>query len=134
MTRHWLITIGCMVLLALSACSKSSSTAAPPETPAPQAQAVESVQAQPESQDTASLAGTSWQWGDYEVTFKDATSFHIQGGELRDMAPDGVAGTYAIEDGDVGTKALTFTVLDQIKTGTWDGENLVVEKEAAVRQ
>jgi HEAT repeat protein len=74
---------------------------------------------------TTGLEGSTWKLGDFELTFKDATTFHLKGGSV----PEGMDVDYKVEDG-----VFTATVMDQTKTGTWDGTTLTIDDKKAEKQ
>ena len=68
------------------------------------------------------LAGTKWIVGDMTVTFKDESTFLLETEAIRDDHPNGVEGKFVVRNGIVEANAL-----DQVRTGTWDGEALIVD-------
>lgn len=108
--------------------------AAPEPAPAPAADAVPAPTpdgaATPAAEAPASddarlqaLIGTKWKFEDFDIHFKDAETVHLNGGPLTMItAGKGLDATYQYEDG-----AITITAMGQTKTGTWDGEKLVVD-------
>jgi len=68
------------------------------------------------------LVGTKWNVGEYEVEFKNNTTVLVKGGQINDLAPEGVEGAYTLEDGRIEVE-----VLGETRVGTWDGEKLVVD-------
>jgi len=72
------------------------------------------------------LIGTEWMVGDYHVAFKDAETVRVKGGPLATLAPNGLDATYKLEDGIIEVQAM-----GQTRTGTWDGEELVVDGNVA---
>ena len=74
------------------------------------------------------LIGTSWKLSDFEITFKDANKIWLKGGPLRDLAPAGLDAQYTYKDGTV-----EIVAMGQTKTGTWDGEQLMIEGLAATK-
>ena len=70
----------------------------------------------------AKLVGTAWMLGDIHVQFLDAEKVMLKGGPLNALAPNGLTAKYSYKDGLVEVSAI-----GQTKTGTWDGEKLVVD-------
>ena len=68
------------------------------------------------------LAGTKWLIGDWTVTFKDETTFLLETEAIEEDFPNGVEGTFSVENGIVEAKAL-----DQTRRGIWNGKDLSVD-------
>ena len=77
----------------------------------------------------AKLFNTSWLVGDFEVTFIDQAKMTIKGGPLTAIAPNGLEANYSYNAGIIEVTAMGTT-----KTGTWDGEKLVVDGNEGKRK
>lgn len=89
------------------------------------AEAVEEPEAESAVLDDAtlldSLIGTTWMVGDMRVHFKDGQYVLVEGGEVAEIAPEGMNAAYTLENG-----TITVTAMGRTTTATWDGERLVV--------
>jgi hypothetical protein len=94
------------------------------ETPAA-APATEAAPAAATPAGATGLEGSTWKIGEFTVLFKDATTINVKGGPV----PDGIDGTYKVENGNI-----TINVLTETKTGTWDGKTLVIDGKNAEKQ
>jgi hypothetical protein len=74
------------------------------------------------------LSGTTWMVGDMRVHFKDGQYVLVEGGEVAEIAPEGMNAAYKLENG-----TITVTAMGRTTTATWDGEQLVVEGVPARR-
>ncbi|MBI3117822.1 MAG: hypothetical protein HYZ00_03995 [Candidatus Hydrogenedentes bacterium] len=77
----------------------------------------------------AKLIGTSWQVGDVEAAFQDGDTVMLKGGQIAGIMPDGLEAQYKYEGGKI-----TLSALGQERTGTWDGEKLVVDGNVATKK
>ena len=108
---------------------------AQPEEPAAPAEAPaetpdESAEAQPEAAEGGTgLTGTKWQMGDYVIEFQDESNVLVKGGQIATLMPDGAMGEYKVEDG-----KFSVNILGMTRSGTWDGEKLIVDGTEAVPQ
>lgn len=75
------------------------------------------------------LVGTHWTVGDFDVTVVDTGTMLIKGGPIAQSAPNGLKARYSYENGIIKVMAMGTA-----KTGTWDGEKLVVDGKDGVRQ
>lgn len=124
MTR-WLIFV-----LAVWAMGMVAGCFAPQETPAPAADMATEVVARPDTTvqggedeaGTGELVGTTWQVGEFIATFYEPPDVLLKGGRINETHPEGVMGTYTIEDGIIEVGAL-----DQSRVGTFDGARLVID-------
>ncbi len=78
---------------------------------------------------SAGLVGSTWQVGEFTVTFKDDSRLQVMGGKAAEIAPQGLEGTYVVKDG-----VIEIRVLTEHKTGTWDGTQLVIDGVSARKQ
>jgi hypothetical protein len=69
-----------------------------------------------------------------EAAFIDGTKVKLKGGPLKDLLPQGLDAKYAYESDASGNGVITVSALGQTKKGTWDGEKLVVDGVAGVKQ
>ncbi len=141
MRKTMLVSVVVLLALGLCACGGKSeepapAPAAPPAAtpPAPPAATPPAPPALPAAAAAAApvadvsdpihqkLIGTAWTVGDFEIAFQDAAGILLKGGPLKDIAPNGLKGQYTYKDG-----AVTITAMGQSKTGTWDGEKLVID-------
>ncbi len=110
-------------------------TPAPPPVPSPPAEETATAPAAETGEEEAGeeapkavdplhekLIGTAWMLGDVHVQFLDAEKVVLKGGPLNALAPNGLTANYSYKDGLVEVSAI-----GQTKTGTWDGEKLVVD-------
>lgn len=74
------------------------------------------------------LVGTSWMLSDIHVQFLDAKKVVMKGGPINALAPNGITADYSYKEGIV-----EVTALGQTKSGTWDGEKLVVDGRVGKR-
>lgn len=81
-----------------------------------------------EKGDPEDLVGTTWKAGEFEATFKEDGEMLLYVESQKEEYPEGVEGRWKVEDGIFEAQAL-----DQIRTGTWDGVNLVVDGVSADR-
>ncbi len=127
-------------VLVLGACggkSDSDKTKIPPPTPpAPGAPAATAPAAAPSAPAGPAkdalhqkLVGSHWMVGDFDVTFQDSESVLLKGGPLAQAAPNGLKAKYSYENGIIKVTAMGTT-----KTGTWDGDKLVVDGKTGERQ
>ena len=80
--------------------------------------------------DLNGLVGTSWAFEDgTSITVKDSETAVIKGGVVALIAPDGLDAKLSFEDGNV-----TISAMGQSRTGTWDGETLEIDGNAATKQ
>jgi hypothetical protein len=75
------------------------------------------------------LIGTSWQLGDFLVTFQDSGNVVIKGKPVEQIAPSGLPGKYSLNNG-----IIEISAMGQSKSGTWDGEKLVVDGMVGKKQ
>lgn len=104
---------------------------APAATPAP-APAPEAAPAPEKAEPAvvgATLVGSTWKIGEFTATFKDDTTVSLKGGPLAAIAPNGLDAKYTLADGKV-----TVSAMGQTKSGTFDGTNLIIDGDTAVRQ
>jgi len=77
----------------------------------------------------AALIGTEWTAKGVEATFVAADRVHLKGGPVQ-MFPDGIEAQYTYsEDG-----TLELTLMGNTLSGSWDGEQLVIDGERATRR
>ena len=76
-----------------------------------------------------SLVGTTWRLEDYTITFHEPPEIHVAGGKIDEDHPEGVVGEYSVENG-----IIDISALDQGRSGTWDGQRLVIDGEKARRR
>ena len=80
--------------------------------------------------DLNGLVGTSWAFEDgTEISVKDAETAVIKGGVVALIAPNGLDAKLSYEDGNV-----TISAMGQSRTGTWDGETLEIDGNAATKK
>jgi len=75
------------------------------------------------------LIGTTWRVEDYTVTFLEPPVCRVKGGDIEEIAPDGVKGHYALEDG-----ILEVSAMDETRQAHWYGDRLAVDGVDAVPQ
>ncbi|HUW62166.1 MAG TPA: hypothetical protein VMZ06_14280 [Candidatus Bathyarchaeia archaeon] len=104
---------------------------APAPAPAPEAAPAPDTAAQPAAPAAAAaaLVGSTWKIGEFTANFKDATTVSLKGGALASIAPDGLDAKYTLADGKIEVNAM-----GTVKTGTFDGTNLIIDGSTAVRQ
>jgi hypothetical protein len=108
----------------------SQPPAAPPAEEAPAAPAEESAEAAPAAEEGGTgLVGTKWKLDEYVIEFQDDTQVLVKGGQIATLMPDGATGEYKIEDG-----KFSVSILGMTKSGTWDGDKLVVDGVEAIAQ
>lgn len=105
----------------------SPEAAAPPEAPA--AAPGETAAVEPAAEGSGSLVGTTWQIGDFTVEFKDDSQVLVKGGQIATLMPDGAMGEYKVEDG-----KFSVSILGMTKSGTWDGQKLIIDDAEAIPQ
>lgn len=117
-----MLLLGCV--LGLAACGKSAEQTESAES----AQPAESAESAKEAQASDSgLAGTTWQVGDFSVTFQGPSTIQVTGSKI--PIPGGITGTYKVENGAVEISAMGMT-----RTGSWDGTTLIIDGAEAVKQ
>lgn len=137
MIKHLLAYKRCMnfVMVAVCAGFAGCGNLNPPETahePAVNAAVPSPKPLQPPAPETPAdpiqrkLVGTRWEVGGFEIGFLDAKKLLLKGGPLRDLAPAGLEVPYVYKEG-----ALEIKALGQTRTGTWDGEQLLIDGIAA---
>ena len=77
----------------------------------------------------AALVGTTWIVGEYTARFLGPDKVYIGGKPLAEIAPEGLEADYTYKDG-----RLEISAADKVKTGTWDGDKLVVDGAVGVKQ
>jgi len=105
--------------------------AAAPAAPAAAAPAAPAAPLDPLQQ---KLVGTSWKLGEIEAAFTDGSKVKLKGGPLKDIMPQGLDAKYTYERDPSGNGLITVSALGQTKKGTWDGEKLVMDGTAGVKQ
>ena len=127
----WLVIFA--VAVGLTACSKRKEE---PKAPAPATAPAPAVAPAPtvapaagSTAQTPTLAGTTWLYDGITVVFRDETALLLKGGMITELAPNGLEGTYTLENG-----VMKAQVMDQTVSGTFDGASLVVDGKPAVRQ
>jgi hypothetical protein len=114
------MTMGLMVILALG-CGSTSSTQ-------PQEEAAAPVATTNPTPAKISLAGTSWTWQNFLISFTDEKNALVRGPAVVSSYPTGLDATYTLKDSVVEVHAL-----DEIRKGTFDGQKLIIENEGATR-
>lgn len=127
----WFVILA--VAVGLAACSKrkeEAKTPAPPSAPKPAVATAPAVApAAGSTAQTPTLAGTTWLYDGITVVFQDETNLLLKGGMIAELAPNGLEGTYKLDNG-----VIKAQVMDQTVSGTFDGPNLVIDGKPAVRQ
>jgi len=80
------------------------------------------MSAEEAQQAAEALVGTTWLAGDFTVTFHEPPEILIEGGPLQETDPEGIIGHYTFENG-----LVTVTAQGETRTGSWDGERLIVD-------
>lgn len=80
------------------------------------------------------LVGTSWKLDEIEAAFIDGSKVKLKGGPIKDFMPQGLDAKYTYERDPSGNGLITVSALGQSKKGTWDGEKLVMDGTAGVKQ
>lgn len=75
------------------------------------------------------LVGTVWAYDGMTITFTDDSKLLLKGGVVDDVAPEGLEGTYTLENGIIEVSAHTVGIT---KSGTFDGTTMVVDGKTAV--
>jgi len=128
----WIVILA--VAVGMGACTKRKEESKP-AAPTPSSAAKPAPPATPEpaegsaAQTAATLSGTTWVYDGITVTFKNESSLLLKGGMVSELAPDGLEGTYKLENG-----VIEVNVMDQTVSGTFDGTNLMVDGKPALRQ
>jgi len=116
--------------IATPAPEEKAPAAAPEPAPEPEAAPApeEAAPAEP-AVAGGTLVGSTWKIGEFTATFKDDTTVSLKGGPLAAIAPNGLDAKYTLADG-----KLTVKAMGQTKSGTFDGTNLIIDGDTAVRQ
>ena len=153
MNKWMSLCLSAAVVVMMTACGGSPATETPAapetktETPAPApavepapAPAAEPAPAAAPAADSAvtpepaaaadPLAGTSWKGPEYTVTFKGNGVCMASGGQLADIAPDGLEATYKID----AAGAVEVSAMGNTFTGTFDGTKLIVDGAEYAKQ
>lgn len=140
MKKTILVSVVMLLALGLSACGGKSEEPAPasakPQAATPPAPPAGASPAAPAAElaESASdplhqkLIDSAWTIGDFQIRFLDAAGILLKGGPLKDIAPNGLKGQYTYKDG-----VVTISAMGQTKTGTWDGEKLVIDGKEGVK-
>lgn len=131
MKKVFVTVLAGIFIVAMAGCGgPKQPPAAPPAAEAPAEPAGESAEAEPAAAEGGTgLAGTTWKMDDYVVEFQDESQVLVKGGQIAQLMPDGASGEYKVEDG-----KFSISILGMTKSGTWDGEKLVVDGTEAVPQ
>lgn len=71
----------------------------------------------------AQLVGTTWHFGDIYATFIDGETLWMKGGQIAEIAEEGIQVKYTFKDGGI----LELQILGETRFGAWNGEILILD-------
>ena len=147
--KLYLGVLACVLIAVLSGCGGDQTPVAPGDeeaVPAAPVKETEATEAPAPSETPAAAAvasdadpllqqliGTTWTAGEYTVNFVDESKVKLQGGKLKDLFPQGMDALFTFEPNADGAATISVSALGQTTSGTWDGTNLVIDGEVAVK-
>ena len=114
MTRIFAGLIAAAMIALLGACGVDEQDAGPPEDFTPGS--------------IDELVNTEWRFEEFELAFQDPPEVIVRGEPIRaEFGLDDVTGEYAVDDSGFVEITVEIGDLNEIRMGTWDGEQLIID-------